>query len=67
MYTEKIRDLQHLKDRICAAVEAVIPGVLSHVWQKAEYRLDICRMTNGANIEIYYVSYSPFEVLVFFM
>lgn len=32
VYVEKIRDLQHLKDRICAAIETVMPEMLSHVW-----------------------------------
>jgi hypothetical protein len=53
VYAEKIRDLQHLKDRICAAIEKVTPKMLSRVWDEAEYRLDFCRATNGAHIEIY--------------
>jgi hypothetical protein len=53
MYAKKIRDLQHLKDRICAATETVVPEMLSRVWVEAEYRLDIHRVTNGAHIEIY--------------
>ncbi|GFG28389.1 hypothetical protein Cfor_06226, partial [Coptotermes formosanus] len=41
LYAEKIRDLQHLKDRIYAAIETVKPEMLSCLWDKAEYRLDI--------------------------
>jgi hypothetical protein len=52
VYAEKIRDLQNLKDRICAAIETVTPEMLSGVWEEAEYKLDICRVTNGAHIEI---------------
>jgi hypothetical protein len=47
----KYERLPHLKDRISAATETVTPEVLSRVWEKAEYRLDICRATNGAHIE----------------
>jgi hypothetical protein len=64
---EKIRDLQHLNDRICAAIETVMPEMLSCVWEEAEHRLDICRVTNGAHIEIYEMSYIPCEILVFFL
>jgi hypothetical protein len=53
VYAKKIRDLQHRKDRICAAIERVRPDMLSCVWNEAEYRLDICRATDGAHIESY--------------
>jgi hypothetical protein len=53
MYAEKITDLQHLKNIICAAIETVTPEMRFRVWEEAEYRLDICRATNGAHIEIY--------------
>lgn len=53
VYTEKIRDLPHLKDRICLAIETVTPEMQSLVWEKAEYRLDICRATNDAHIETF--------------
>lgn len=52
-YAENTRDLPHLQERICAAVETVSPEMLSRVWEKAEYSLDICRATYGAHIEIY--------------
>jgi len=42
-----------MKDRICADTETVTPEMLSRVWEVAEYRIDICRATNGAHIEIY--------------
>lgn len=31
----------------------VTPEMLARVWEVAEYRIDICRATNGAHIEIY--------------
>jgi hypothetical protein len=67
MYAEKARALKHLKDRICAAVETVTPEMLSRVWEEAQYRLDICAATNGAHTEIYEMSYSPCEILLFFL
>jgi hypothetical protein len=48
-----IRDLQCLKDRICAAIETATPEMLSCVRGEAEYRLDICRVKGGALIEMY--------------
>jgi len=40
-----------LKNRITAAVETITPDLLSRVWQEFDYRLDVCRVTNGAYIE----------------
>ena len=40
-----------LKNRITAAVETITPDLLSRVWQELDYRLDVCRVTKGANIE----------------
>jgi hypothetical protein len=39
-------------NRIWAAIGTVTPETLSPVLQEAQYRLDICRATNGAHIEI---------------
>ena len=40
-----------LKNRITAAVETIIPDLLSRVWQVLDYRLDVCRVTKGAYFE----------------
>ena len=40
-----------LKNRITAAVETITPDLLSRVWQELDYRLDVCRVTKGANTE----------------
>jgi len=40
-----------LKNRITAAVETITPDLLIRVWQELDYRLDVCRVTKGANIE----------------
>ena len=33
--------------------QAVGPPLLINTWQELEYRLDICRATTGAHIEVY--------------
>jgi hypothetical protein len=43
-------DLRH---RIIEAVELITPHMLINTWQELEYRLDICRATTGAHIEVY--------------
>jgi hypothetical protein len=35
----------------------VAPNMLQATWNEVEYRLDICRVTKGAHIEIYWESY----------
>ncbi|GBN17145.1 hypothetical protein AVEN_149678-1 [Araneus ventricosus] len=44
MYSERINDINHLKQRITD----VTPDVLTRVWEELDYRLDVCRATNGA-------------------
>jgi hypothetical protein len=46
----KIRDLNSLKARRRDAIELAIREMLQGVWQGVEYRLDICRVTNGAHV-----------------
>lgn len=53
VYAEKIRDLDHLRERISAAILTVTPEMIARTWQEIDYRLDICRATNGAHIETY--------------
>jgi hypothetical protein len=52
-YQGKINDLQRLKVRIRDIVATVTPNVLQATWNEVEYRLDICRATKGAYVEIY--------------
>jgi hypothetical protein len=47
VYGEKIADFQHLRDRIAT----VTPDIIQRTWHEIEYRLDVCRATNGAHIE----------------
>jgi hypothetical protein len=53
VYQVKINGLQHLKARIRDAVATVTPNMLQAKWNKVEYRLDICRATKGAHIDMY--------------
>jgi hypothetical protein len=44
-------DIDELKLTVTAAVEAIDRNMLESVWDELDYRLDICRVTNGAHIE----------------
>ena len=46
-------DLEELRRRIVAACATVTPELLRNTWQELEYRLDICRATRGAHMEVY--------------
>jgi hypothetical protein len=37
--------------RISAAVNNIDAPILARVWQELEYRIDVCRVTRGAQIE----------------
>jgi len=50
---EKSWDLADLRQRIIETVELITPHMLINTWQELEYRLDICRATTGAHIEVY--------------
>ena len=45
------RDLADLKTRIIAAVKNIDAPILKRVWQEIEYRIDVCRVSRGAQIE----------------
>lgn len=53
VYSQKIRDLNHLKNRINEAMTTITEEMLANVWREVEYCLDICQATKGAHIEIY--------------
>jgi len=53
VYAEKIRNIQHLQERITSAIETVTRGMIQKTWQEIEFRLDVSRATNGAHIEMY--------------
>ena len=52
VYAEKIRNIQHLQDRITSATETVTRDMIQKTWQEIELSLDVSRATNGAHIEI---------------
>jgi hypothetical protein len=52
VYSVRIRNIQHLKQRTSEAAASVSPDVLGRVWQEMEYHLDVCRDTNGAHTEL---------------
>jgi hypothetical protein len=66
----------HYSDLVREALDEKFPNTwigwsgpiqrLSRVWEEAEYRLNICRATDGGHIEIDQMSYSPGEIIVFF-
>ena len=40
-----------LKQRISSALETVTENMVQQVWDELGYRLDVCRVAGGANIE----------------
>ena len=53
VYRRNVRDLADLRQRIIETFELITPHMLINTWQELEYRLDICRATTGAHIEVY--------------
>ncbi|GBN71809.1 hypothetical protein AVEN_47120-1 [Araneus ventricosus] len=47
VYSERINDINHLKQRITDLIHSVTPDVLIRVWEELDCRLDVCRATNG--------------------
>jgi len=45
------RDLADLKARIIAAVKNIDARMLTRVWHELEYRIGVCRVISGADIE----------------
>jgi hypothetical protein len=45
------RDLADIKRRIIAAVKNIDAPMLTCLWQELEYRVNVCHVTRGANIE----------------
>jgi len=47
----RVHDLRHNSDN--DVLELITSHMLINTWQELEYRLDICRATTGAHIEVY--------------
>jgi hypothetical protein len=43
--------IQELRDRITHALQAITADMLHRVWDEFDYRVDVCRVTQGAHIE----------------
>ena len=43
--------VHRLKVRIRTAIETITADMLQTVWNELDYRVDVCRITNGAHIE----------------
>ncbi|XP_069704790.1 uncharacterized protein [Periplaneta americana] len=48
------QNLNDLRRRITKAVESVSEDILARVWTELEYRVNICRATNGAQIKFFW-------------
>ena len=46
--------IPELKVRIRTAVETITADMLQTIWNELEYRIDVCGITKGANIEHLY-------------
>ena len=57
VYNRKVRVVADLRQSIIEAVELITPHMLINTWQEPQYRLDICRATTGAHIEVYRHAY----------
>jgi hypothetical protein len=43
--------LMELRDRITNALQTITADMLPRVWDEFDYRVDVCRVTQGAHIE----------------
>jgi hypothetical protein len=43
--------IQELCDQITHALQAITVDMLNQVWYELDYRVDVCRVTQGAHIE----------------
>ena len=53
VYKVKITSVEHLKRRVTDAIQSIPPDMIGRVWNEIEYRLDLCRATNGSHIELH--------------
>jgi len=52
VYAEKIKNIQHLQERITSAIEIVKRDMIQKTWQEIQFRLDVSRATYVAHIEM---------------
>jgi hypothetical protein len=53
LFTSEEFEIWLIWDNIIEEVELITPHMLINTWQELEYRLDICRATTSAHIEVY--------------
>jgi hypothetical protein len=51
-YREDVKSVTQLHDRISRSAQCVTNEMLANTCPETEYRLDTCRATDGAHIEI---------------
>ncbi|GBN01122.1 hypothetical protein AVEN_262299-1 [Araneus ventricosus] len=65
VYSERIDDINHLKQRITDVIHSVTPDVLIRVWEELDYRLDVCRANKWSPHRIALNSYANLESFPF--
>jgi hypothetical protein len=48
-----VQNVKEMRDKIVRAAECVTIEMFASTWPETEYRLDVCRATEGAHIEVY--------------
>jgi hypothetical protein len=51
VYAEKIRNVEHLRQRIVEACNAITAGIIKRVFRDWVKRLNLCIESNGVHIE----------------
>ena len=59
------KDVDELTARMTEAVATIDNAMLERVWQELDYRLDVCRVTNGAHIEHLWTFHKKIEITSF--
>jgi hypothetical protein len=49
--------LKELRNRITHALQTITADMLHRVWDEFDYRVDMCRVTQGANIEGFWLTH----------
>jgi len=52
VYLTNVRDITDLRKKIFNVTATIDKAMLQRTWQKTEYRVDVFRATNGAQIEV---------------
>jgi hypothetical protein len=52
-YRWRVHNMNELRDRTVRAAERISNEMFPSTWWETEYRLDVCRASNGAHTEIY--------------